>query len=278
MERTHKIPPLSPTFARANLFFPGEAMHSPIKAQTTFRNPIAVSLLVLGLAATSTIHAQGELTVEERVGRLETVAGAEALVELLRQAQRLEREVREVRGELEVQAHELSQLKRRQRELYLDIDRRVNGLETARPAPVTERTATPDASPVTAEADPGEEREAYQSAFNLLKAGRYEDAAVGFSEFLSAYPSGEYSDNAQYWLGEVYYVTRAFGAALEEFEELVRTRPGSAKLSHALLKIGYIQDELGEKEAAVRTLTDLMERFPTTTAARLAQERLRQIQ
>ena len=79
-------------------------MHSPIKAQTTFRNPIAVSLLVLGLAATSTIHAQGELTVEERVGRLETVAGAEALVELLRQAQQLEREVRELRGELEVQA------------------------------------------------------------------------------------------------------------------------------------------------------------------------------
>ena len=101
---------------------------------------------------------------------------------------------------------------------------------------------------------------------------------MGFSEFLSAYPSGEYSDNAQYWLGEVYYVTRAFGAALEEFEKLVRTRPGSAKLSHALLKIGYIQDELGEKAAAVRTLTDLMERFPTTTAARLAQERLRQIQ
>ena len=235
------------------------------------------------------IHAQSD-TLEERVSRLERTINSETLVELLQQVERLQQEVQELRGELEVQAHELSQLKLRQRELYFDIDRRMSNLETSRPAATTDsgtataggdggsETAAETGGTVTADVDPGEEREAYQSAFDLLKSGRYEDAAKEFTGFLAAYPTGEYTDKAQYWLGEAYYVTRAFEPALEEFHKLVQTHPDSAKVSHALLKIGYIQDELGDKEAAVKSLNELIERFPSTTAARLATERLHQIQ
>ena len=235
------------------------------------------------------IHAQSD-TLEERVSRLERTINSETLVELLQQVERLQQEVQELRGEIEVQAHELSQLKLRQRELYLDIDRRMSNLETSRPAATTDsgtataggdggsETAAETGGTVTADVDPGEEREAYQSAFDLLKSGRYEDAAKEFTGFLAAYPTGEYTDKAQYWLGEAYYVTRAFEPALEEFHKLVQTHPDSAKVSHALLKIGYIQDELGDKEAAVKSLNELIERFPSTTAARLATERLHQIQ
>ena len=256
----------------------------------TSLNHLAVVLIVLGVGAFQPAYAQSESTLEERVERLERAINSETLVELLQQVQRLQREVQELRGELEVQSHEVSQLKQRQRELYLDIDRRMTKLETAKPplAADDETATTGDdggsettadtGGTVTAEVDPGEEREAYQSAFNLLKTGRYEDAAVGFSEFLVTYPEGEYSDNAQYWLGEAYYVTSAFEPALAEFQKLVTTRPNSAKVSHALLKIGYILDELGQKDAAVKTLKELIEGFPSTTAARLAKERLLQIQ
>ncbi len=248
---------------------------------------IAIFLLAIGVTASGASYAQSDTTLEERVGRLERAINSETLVELLQQVERLQQEVQELRGELEVQTHELSQLKQRQRELYLDIDRRVNKLETARPpttaddtTPTTgdDSTTTPQTGTVSADVDSGEERGAYQSAFDLLKAGRYEDAASGFSDFLSKYPAGEYSDNAQYWLGEAYYVTRAFEPALEEFQKLVRIRPNSAKVSHALLKMGYIQDELGQSETAIKTLNDLIERFPSTTAARLAKERLLEIQ
>lgn len=248
----------------------------------------AVVLCVFAIASVDPTHAQSVATLAERVDRLERVVNSETLVELLQQVQRLQQEVQELRGELEVQTHELSQLKQRQRELYLDTDRRVTKLETAAPAPSADTNAatsstnaetTPDASAtVTANANTGEEREAYQKAFNLLKSGLYEDAAGSFTEFLNRYPAGEYSDNAQYWLGESYYVTSAFETALAAFSKLVTNRPNSAKVTHALLKMGYIYDELGDKETAIKSLNELIERFPTTTAARLAKERLQQIQ
>ena len=243
-------------------------------------------MFAIGFYLPVTSFAQTSATLEERVTRVERAINSETLVELLQQVERLQQEVQELRGELEVQTHEVSQLKQRQRELYLDIDRRMTKLETARPADADVDTGietgtdngTSETPPVTANVDPAEERDAYQSAFDLLKTGRYDEATGAFTAFLSAYPSGEYSDKAQYWLGEAYYVTSKFAPALEEFQKLVQTRPDSTKVSHALLKIGYIQDELGQTEAAKTTLNDLIERFPETTAARRAKERLQQVQ
>ena len=114
-------------------------------------------------------------------------------------------------------------------------------------------------------------------AFNLLKEGRYEQATNAFNTFLESFPSGQYADNAQYWLGEAYYVTRQFEPALKEFEALVDKYPSSSKLTHAKLKIGYIYDELGESAKAREILTALSTQHPKTTAARLARERLHQM-
>ena len=121
---------------------------------------------------------------------------------------------------------------------------------------------------------PVKEQQAYQTAFNLLKAGRYDQAAKSFRKFLADYPTSKFSDNAQYWLGESYYVTRSFDNAMREFEKLVAEHPESQKLTHALLKVGYIYDELGQKEKAREVLTDLTKNHPNSTAAGLAAKRL----
>ena len=114
----------------------------------------------------------------------------------------------------------------------------------------------------------------YQQAFKLLKQSLYDQAIKAFQAFLTAHPSSQYSDNAQYWLAEAYYVTRQFEPALAEYTRLVNNYPKSQKLTHAMLKIGYAQQELGNIDAAKKTLQDLVQRYPGTTAARLAEERL----
>ena len=132
--------------------------------------------------------------------------------------------------------------------------------------------STPQTS--SSSVDPVKEQQAYQAAFNLLKAGRYDQAAKSFQKFLDEYPSGKFADNAQYWLGESYYVTRNFDSAMREFDKLVTTHPDSQKVTHALLKIGYIHDELGQKDKAREVLTGLTEKYPQSTAAGLAAKRL----
>jgi tol-pal system protein YbgF len=257
---------------------------------------LAVAAAMSGVAAAQA-PVQDNARLGERIDRLEQLVSSETLIELHQTVQALQREVQSLRGEVELQGHTLSQLKQRQRELYLDIDRRLQGIETgqagasapapsaAAPAMQAGAAAPPGTaaapgqlSPAVPPVDSAEEQRAYQAAFDLLKSGRYDQAAKAFQDFLSKYPSGQYADNANYWLAEAYYVTRKFEPALKQFEQLVADYPQSQKLTHALLKIGYIHDELGQREQAEQVLDDLIKRFPDSTAAGLARKRLQQIQ
>jgi tol-pal system protein YbgF len=241
--------------------------------------------------------------LDERLKRLERLIGSEGLLKLFEEVESLGTEVRELRGQLEVQSHTIEQLKQRQRQLYLDTDQRLQKIESAPPAQAASplpqpsvpaatapagQTAEgavpmPDPAPAasgaagtteTAGVDPFAEQQAYQGAFDLLKAGRYEDAAGAFQQFIVEYPTGSYADNAQYWLGETYYITRRFAESVQEFQRLVVQHPNSQKLTHALLKIGYAHDELGNRAEAERVLGDLIARYPQSAAAGLARKRL----
>lgn len=128
---------------------------------------------------------------------------------------------------------------------------------------------------ISSTADPMAERAAYESAFDSLKEGRYAEAARRFQSFLDAYPEGEYSPNAQYWLGESYYVTQNYQIALEAFQRLLTKFPNSNKAPDALLKVGYCYYELRDWERAESVLQQVVQQYPDTTVARLAQGRLR---
>lgn len=135
--------------------------------------------------------------------------------------------------------------------------------------------AAPQAEARTASASPEAEKAAYDRAFQALKDLRYADAATGFSDFLDRYPGSEYADNAQYWLGESYYVTRNYELALDAFAALQDKYPDSPKLPDSLLKVGYTHYELKQWDQARAALTQVQELYPNTTLARLAESRLR---
>ena len=275
------------------------------------------------MALPAAASAQSTKNLEQRVAKMERMLDSGTLLSLLQSVELLQAEVRELRGQLEQQQNAVSQLTDRQKELYLDVDRRLQRIEVGGvaagaaiggiaasgtgTAPAA-GTGTPTGSTAGASStgssgtssntavgvaavgagaaaastpqtssssvDPVKEQQAYQAAFNLLKAGRYDQAAKSFQKFLDEYPSGKFADNAQYWLGESYYVTRNFDSAMREFDKLVTTHPDSQKVTHALLKIGYIHDELGQKDKAREVLTGLTEKYPQSTAAGLAAKRL----
>ncbi len=285
-------------------------------------------------------------TVEQRLDRIERLLSSQGLMDMLEQIRQLQQEVSELRGEIEVQNHKIDQLQQRQRNLYADIDQRLQRLEsggmaaagggqpaaggdggpplttlspvtglgpagrssdsaltvettddgdnaeqpagdqqTAMAEPATpEQTSTEEGTDIqpaaveqAADTSPVQIQAEYQEAFRLLKQSRYDQAIRSFTEFLSAYPDSEYADNAQYWLAEAYYVTRDFEPALEQYNKLVNNFPDSQKRTHGMLKIGYTLQELGRPEEAKAQLQKLMQEYPGTTAARLADERLQKI-
>jgi tol-pal system protein YbgF len=123
----------------------------------------------------------------------------------------------------------------------------------------------------------GNERDAYQEAFDLLKQRKYAEAVNALNDLLSRYPQGQYADNARYWLGETYYVQRNYPAALAEFDRVVQLHPSSTKVPGALLKIGYIQYEQEAWDQARTALQQVATQYPGSTEARLAQSRLEKI-
>jgi tol-pal system protein YbgF len=225
---------------------------------------------------------------------------------LVVQVQELQDEVRTLRGMLEEQARELDNLKRRQRDQYLDLDQRLSEVANAQPISsnrgyVTTQAGTQAAPPqdvpdirdpidsqsqVTGIGDPTtqtqaiaaspeNEKAAYDQAFQALKELRYADAAEAFQSFLDQYPTSDYADNAQYWLGESYYVTRNYDIALTAFQDLLDQFPESPKAPDALLKIGYTHYELEQWDSARAALTQVQENYPDSTLSRLAENRLR---
>ena len=224
------------------------------------------------------------------------------MLDLLNRMDQLENEVRHLRGDIEVLRHDLKEVKDRQRELYLDVDRRLRDLEVggvrtgksageappagsaaenapaaAGQAPTSTGSGTPGGGAASTTLPSPAERNAYDRAFNLLKDGRYPQAISAFDAFLKAYPKSSYADNAQYWLGEANYVSRQFKRALQEFEKVVSHYPHSPKVPDAMLKEGYTYYELHQWDQARTVLQDVIKRYPQSTARRLAETRLQRM-
>jgi tol-pal system protein YbgF len=122
--------------------------------------------------------------------------------------------------------------------------------------------------------DTKNEQSEYRKALALVRDGEFEAAAESFNVFLKEYPDSSYADNANYWIGETYYVTRDFNTALEVFTELVNAYPGSPKVPDTRLKIGYIHYEQNDWETAQDVLTSIVNDYPDTEVAQLANARL----
>lgn len=338
---------------------------SCVRAHTT------VAAILTMLAATAmplAALAQADGGINQRVDRLERALDNKGLLDLVRQIELLNEQVRQLRGEVENQIFTLEQQRKSQRNSYLDIDRRVGLLEqggvislppntaaasaganllqdpplstlttrgdsaiAGRPSeqsiavaveawpsapPLSPLTGviddngvepepvvvadipsvdvgaivpdaaaavvvvdgpTPSIRPLTPTIDSAASEAAYREAFAMLKAGQYEQSIAAFNAYLQQYPASQYADNAQYWVGEAYYVMRQFEPAIEQYQRLVQNHPDSKKQSHAMLKIAYSYYELGLTEPAANVLTDLKSRFPASAAARLADERLQRI-
>jgi tol-pal system protein YbgF len=216
--------------------------------------------------------------LDARIARIERVLTNQSLVELAQRLDRLQGEVRELRGEVELLENQSEGGKNQQRSLYADLDRRLAALEGSAPAAgSTAGDATaPPATPATAAA-PGAEQRSYDLAFDALKGADYPKAITGFRQFLGTYPQSSLASNAQYWLGEAYYVTRDYGNAAAAFQKVVTEWPNARKAPDALVKLGFTQFEQKRFDAARVTLTDVGVRYPGTDAARLAAERLKRI-
>jgi len=241
----------------------------------------SLRLLVAGLAVTAITSGCASTPPEQdpvflrlndmdaRLAKVERILGNQSLVELAQQLETLQADVRSLRGDLEQLQHSTDTGRAQQRDLYVDLDKRLQAVEGATSGAAAPGSARPATTGAT-----GTDQGYYKTAFDLLKGGEYDKAITAFQQFLAAFPDSGLADNAQYWLGEAYYVNKDFASALKSFRTVVDRWPGSRKLPDALLKVGYCNYELKRWAPAREALLEVTRNHADSPSAKLAAERL----
>ncbi len=266
--------------------------------------------VILLFAAPMLVQAQARATVktlDQRVKRIEQVLD-QSMLQQLQRVDSLQGEIRQLRGEIESLVNEMEMLKKRNRNLYLDTDKRITDLESrpvgggldggfdddglddefddeptsglgsssSQPTAVITKPRPAPAGNNTRPATAAE-KSAYTKAYDLLARGQNDAAISAFDKFIGQYADGPYSDNAWYWQGEAKYAQRDFNEALRNFNFVVGSFPGSPKVPDARLKIGFALYEQQRFAEAREVLTGVQDDYPGRSAAVLARKRLQKM-
>ena len=214
--------------------------------------------------------------LDTRLARIERVVANQSLLDLANQSESLRNDLRTMHNDVDLLSNNLEASRKQQRDLYADLDRRMKILESRGGA--GSAAGSGDAGSGGAGADSSapasDDKAAYQTAFNLLKDSQYDRAIAAFQKFLIVYSDSSLADNAQYWLGEAYYVNKSYPEAQYAFQRVIEKYPLSRKRPDALLKIGYCQYETKQWDLAKATLSQVTAQFSDTQAGHLAQQRL----
>jgi len=139
----------------------------------------------------------------------------------------------------------------------------------------TTTTLTGNLAKVTGIPDP---EELYNSAYSKLSQGDFQDARKEFKKFLELFPQTEYSDNAQFWIGDCYYREKRYEEAILEFEEVIKRFPHGNKIPDALLKQAFSFIAINDTNSAKLILQKIINQHPTSAQAEIANNKLRTLQ
>lgn len=208
--------------------------------------------------------------LEKRLADMESGQKSQ-MMDWMGQIDRLNLEISRLRGQLEVNTHELEQSQQRQQQFYTDLDARLRKLESG----VTGNVGpTPNAMPSAAAVDSVAELKSYEAAHELFKAGKYKESAEAFDKFVQTYPNSKYAPSAQYWIGYANFSQKNYKAAIASQQVLIQRYPDNQKVPDAMFNIANSQIQLADLDAAKQTLRALLDKYPNSDAAPLAKKRL----
>ena len=240
-------------------------------------------------------------TFETRLNKIETILASKALIDLSSQVDRLEQEVRILRGTIENQnfaaetfraelAKNIEAVSRRIDSIEFDQKIKpeqveISGLRLEEAVLVSDESSTENRLLDSTKAeeiivapeltlDP---KSMFDDAVDLLKSGDYTAANQAFSKFYSLYHDHDFADDALFRAAEAHYLRRNFMEAIIAYDRLIKIFPESVHLAAAMLKLAYSHHELGDDKTALRVVKELKVLYPTSLSAQLADDRMSRI-
>ena len=116
--------------------------------------------------------------------------------------------------------------------------------------------------------------ELYDDSLALYRNGKYEDAILGFKDFLKKYPKSDLADNAQFWIGESYFSLRQYEQAILAYNDVIKRYPKGNKIPNALLRQSLAFIEINDKTSARLLLRKIIKEYPNSSEAKIASKKM----
>ncbi|MCP4629112.1 MAG: tol-pal system protein YbgF [bacterium] len=145
--------------------------------------------------------------------------------------------------------------------------------EASKPA-VSPATTAPKIVPVAKAPQEDSEDEIYRQAKQAFDQGDSDAARAKFIELIERYPKSERADNAQFWIGEIYYREKWYEKAILEYQKVIENYPKGNKVPASLLKQGFAFLNLEDKANSRLILQELIKKYPKTNEAKIAKDKL----
>ncbi len=231
-------------------------------------------MFALVVSAHAQVAVVDAVSTQQAAAAQEVEASNKVNAELMYQLQLLQEEVMQMRGILEEQQHELSILKQQRLDDYVNLDKRLSELsrqpsvETSAALPLESSesdaaSTIPASSPLVAKKQ--EDKQEFNAAYELVKQRKLDEAKEAFAAFLKKYPESNYSPNAYYWSGALYFIDGNYPKAKTYFHTVVSKYKEHSKYPEALYKLAEINYELGDRDTAKSQMEELVEKHSETS-------------
>ncbi len=230
--------------------------------------PLSLALLSNNLqAAAPVVDAQDARAKQQARANQQS----QLMAELVLQINQLQQEVRQLRGQLEEQDYRMNQLAKQQRDLYIDLDKRI---QTGGVVQTEDGSESSDSGANGSPAADSDVQAAYNKAFTQYRDKEFAFAKSSFKSFLETYPKEALASNAHFWLGQLHMKDEEYQQAEIQFKAVFETFPGANKTDVSILKLGQLEEARGNKKAAKQYYQRVAKEFPDTTAGKLASAKL----
>jgi tol-pal system protein YbgF len=195
----------------------------------------------------------------------------EATELLYQKLSELEKEIAELRSQLEENSVLMERSLELQQQRYLDLDSRILELSSI------ERNIASNSTEEDLVMDNGQEEEKllYKNALELFEASRYAEALEVFSEVIITYPDGIYTPDAYFWSGELFLAQELYEDAKLSYAEVFEQFPNHIRSADSLYKLGEIKRIDSELIEAINYFERVVSLFPDSGAAQLSKKSIK---
>ncbi|PYX37517.1 MAG: transporter [Acidobacteria bacterium] len=155
------------------------------------------------------------------------------------------------------------------------VSKQLEDMQSAQQSMAANQQATKAQADAQAQAPPPDVL--YANALRDYNGAKNDLAAQEFTDYIKFYPNTDLAGNSYFYLAELQFRAGNYQQAVGNYDLVLQNFPSGSKAASAQLKKGFALIEMGQKDDGVQELRHLIQRYPKTSEAVQARDRLRKL-